>query len=119
MNAEHPFTYDKLEAKHEAIFASVEQSVEDFVDFLYELNTEYPFARNLTVGGNIQRYRNDILKAQIRTNIVRGWELKRNERRDGGDSADGNSNEVEETFFFYHLIEALNHLAYQIHLDNV
>jgi hypothetical protein len=119
IDTEHPFTYDKLEEKYEVIFAAVEDSVESFVDFLYELNTEYPFARNLTVGGNILRYRNEILKSEIRTNIARGWELKRYERRDGGDAVEGNNNEVEETFFFYHFIEALNRLAYQIHLDNI
>ena len=119
IDAEHSFTYDKLEEKYEVIFADVERSVEGFVDFLYELNTEYPFARNLTVGGNIQRYKTDILKSHIRANIARGWELKHNERRDGGDTTESNHNDVEETFFFYHFIEALNRLAYQIHLDNV
>ena len=119
IDAEHPFTYDKLEAQYETVFDSVETSVNTFVDYLYELNAAYPFARNLTVGGNIQSYKTDILKAQIRANIARGWELKRNERRNGGDSTDGTNNGVEETFFFYHLIEALNRLAYKIHQDNV
>ncbi len=118
INIEHPFTYDQLEERYEAVFEAVEKSVTTFVDFLYELNMAYPFARNLTVGGNIQRYKTDILKSHIRANIARGWELKRNERRDGGDSIEGNNNEVEETFFFYHFVEALNRLAYQIHLDN-
>lgn len=115
INMEHPFTSNQLEAQCETVFDAVEQSVNTFVDFLYELNNTYSFTRNLSVPKNIQQYKTG-LKSQIRTNIAKGWELKRNERSNVGDGWD--DNEIDETFFFYHFVEALNRLAYQIHLDN-
>ena len=90
-----------------ANFTSVEKEVKSFIDLLFslksqEVNIEDDFGINPV---NIEKYKK-ILTNDLNQNIKDGFKKKKLEA--------GEAKQIEESLFFYPLVEGINILAYEI-----
>ncbi len=94
------------------MFDSIETQVKKFVDFVFgTLNSQFSLIHNLGIEGkNIAQYQ-QLLKQRVKQKIVAAANLKKQEHTNQNDA-------IEETLFFYRLIEGFRELAQKIHSDN-
>lgn len=99
--------YNDANIKNE-LLKKVEKEVFKFIDFTFDLNDDFSFYDNFGASvKNIDEYRLE-LKKFTEANILKGLNLRLEEME--------NKNKViDETFFFYPLVAALNRLALFIH----
>lgn len=91
----------------EEILGSVAEEYRKFIHFLFDLNKEFNFNGKLEVAVNhLDLYKEELLR-NLMQKINDGIEVKRKEMTD-------KNKPVEETLFFYALIDSLNSLAYRV-----
>lgn len=100
-----------LDIGKDAVLDGVTKSVEDFIDFFFELNSLFNFEQNFDIpSSKLQGYK-EHMRSNIRTHLMSGIDLKLQEIQ-------GNEElNIEETLFFYPLIGIINKLAYEISLN--
>ncbi|RFS14948.1 hypothetical protein [Emticicia sp. C21] len=96
-------TYNKIEE----LVPKVVEEVNNFIKLLFDLNNDFSFKAKFNMNtGAIENYKK-LLEKDMEQNVREGLKIKK-------DELDSQNDPIEETLFFYPLIGALNHLAYEI-----
>jgi hypothetical protein len=102
--SEIKITYEKL--NDEALLKSIISEVNEFIDLLFSINNDFNFSDKFGVNPAKLDNNINILKQDLMRYLKSGIEIKKQDLR-------GKTNiNLEEPLFFYPLVGALNHLAY-------
>lgn len=102
-NKEAKLLYKDLSSKNE-LLESIKKENENFIDLLFDLNNDLNFKNYFGINSNDFETYKKLLKQDIMKFLKSGISQKEK----------ANSDDIDESLFFYPLVGALNNLAYKI-----
>ena len=97
-------TFDDIKQE---LLDSVVEEVKSFLKLIYKINKKYPFDERLNISSSTLSKGFGKIEYDLKSYLLAGIQRAKNERR-------SNSKQVEETLFFYPLVEALFVIASDI-----